>query len=274
MKRLAAILLLAGCAYAPAPKNGDPADAIWSFYADGVDDAEVSVAIVRDGVPVFAGDPKAIYRIGSLTDFFVVEAARRIADRGEIDLDRPLTAFARFAVDPLYGKVSMRELAELRCDPIDSDNSLAFAVDRFRWVSDARTALFAALLEDAVGKTVAEIVRDEIAMPLLLRETSFNPSPDKCSRIATRGESFEGLYSSVEDCVKFFSSSERVRSSVMLLHRKARGVMLDYSVGRIFGGRRFLAYPEGRRDFLLIFRNVTSWSQYKDFEFASEVFAE
>lgn len=274
MKRLAAILLLAGCAYAPTPKNGDPADAIWSFYADGVDDAEVSVALVRDGVPAFAGDPKAIYRIGSLTDFFVVEAARKIADRGEIDLDRPLTAFARFAVDPLYGKVSMRELSELRCDPIDSDNSLAFAVDRFRWVSDARTALFAALLEDAVGKSVEEIVRDEIVLPLQLRDTAFTPSADKSPRIATRGEAFDGLYSSVEDCVKFFSSSERVRSSAALLHRKVRGVGLDYSVGRIYGGRRFLAYPAGGRDFLLIFRNVTSWSQYRDFEFASEVFAE
>lgn len=273
MKRLAAILLLAGCAYAPTPKNGDPADEIWSFYADGVDDAEVSVAVVREGVPTFAGDPKAIYRIGSFTGFFVVEAARKIADRGEIDLDRPLTAFARFAIDPLYGKVSLRELADLKCDLIGSDDSIASVADRFPWADDARIALFAALLEDAVGKTVGEMVRDEIVLPLQLRDTSFNPSADKSSRIATRGESFEGLYSSVEDCVKFFSSSERVRSSAALRHRKARGVGLDFAAGRIFGGRRFLAYPERGRDFVLIFRNVTSWSQYKDFEFASEVFA-
>ena len=274
MKRLAVILLLAGCAYAPTSKNGDPADAIWSFYADGVDDAEVSVALVQGGVPTFAGDPKAIYRIGSFTDFFVIEAAWKIAERGEINLDRPLTAFARFAVDPLYGKVSMRDLAELRCDSIDADNSIAFVGDRFPWACDARVALFAALLEDAVGKSVEEIVRDEIVLPLQLRDTSFTPSADKSLRIVTRGRSFEGLYSSVEDCVKFFSSSERVRSSAMLQHRKVSGVGLDYSVGRIYGGRRFLAYPEGGRDFLLIFRNVTSWSQYKDFEFASEVFAE
>lgn len=273
MKCLAAILLLAGCAYAPTSKNGDPADEIWSLYADGVDDAEVSVALVRDGVPTFAGDPKAIYRIGSLTDFFVVEAARKIAERGEIDLDRPLTAFARFAIDPLYGRVSMRELAELKCDPIGSDNSIAFLADRFPWASDARIALFAALIEDAVGKSVEEIVRDEIVLPLQLRDTSFIPSADKLPRVATRGEAFEGLYSSVEDCVKFFSS-ERVRSSAVLQHRKVRGVGLDYSVGRIYGGRRFIAYPEGGRDFLLVFRNVTSWSQYRDFEFASEVFAE
>lgn len=274
MKFLAAILLLAGCAYAPTSKDGDPADSIWSFYADGVDDAEVSVALVRDGVPTFAGDPKAIYRIGSFTDFFVVEAARKIADRGEIDLERPLTAFARFAIDPLYGKVSMKALAEFKCEPIGSDNSIAFLADRFPWASDARIALFAALLEDTVGKTVEEMVRDEIVLPLQLRDTSFAPSADKSSRIATRGEAFEGLYSSVEDCVKFFSSSERVRSSAALLHRKTRGVGLDYSVARIYGGRRFLAYPEGGRDFLLVFRNVTSWSQYKDFEYASEVFAE
>lgn len=272
MKRLAAILLFAGCAYVPGPRHGDVAADVWAFYADGVDDAEVSVAAVKDGVPYFAGDPKAIFRIGPLTGFFVVEAARRMEDRGEIDLDRPLTAFARFAIDPLYGRVSMRELAELRSGPIASDDSLSFLAERFPWASDARLALFAALLEDAVGKSTEEIVRDEIALPLRLRETSFTPSADKLPRVSSRGEAFDGLYSSVEDCVKFFSS-DRVRSSAMLRHRKVRGVGLDYSVGRICGGRRFLAYPEGGRDFLLIFRNTTSWSQFKDFEFASEAFA-
>ena len=273
MRRLAALLLLSGCAYVPTPKNGDFADEIWSFYADGVDDAEVSVAVVKDGLPTFSGDPRAIYRIGSFTDFFVIEAARRIEDRGEIDLNRPLTAFARFAVDPLYGKVSMRDLVGLKCGPIESDDRIAFIADRFPWASDARIALFAALMEDAVGKTVGEMVRDEIVLPLLLRDTSFTPSAEKSARIATRGGGLGGLYSSVEDCVKFFSSSERVRSSAALLHRKVKGVKLDYSVARIYGGRRFLAYPEGGRDFLFVFRNVTSWSQYKDFEFASEVFA-
>ena len=275
MKRFAAILLLAGCAYVPDPHahDGDIVDDIWSFYAEGVDDAEVSVALVKDGEPFFAGDPKAIYRLGSLTDFFVLEAARRIAGRGEIDLDRPLTAFARFALDPLYGRITMRELAELRSEPVDSDSSLAFLAERFPWSADARTALFTALLEDAVGKPVEEIVRDEIALPLMLRETSFTPSADKLPRVAARGKGLNGLYSSVEDCVKFFASTERHRESALLSHRKIRGSAFDYVIGQVRGGRRFLAYPAGGRDFLLVFRNVTSWSQYKDFEFASEVFA-
>ena len=273
MKRLAAILLLAGCAYVPGSEGGDPAAEIWSYYAEGVDDAEVSVALVRNGVPEFAGDPRAIYRIGRLTDFFIVESARRLEDRGEIDLGRPLTAFARFAIDPTYGRISMRDLAELSAPRIDSDESLAFLAERFPWAADARIALFSALLEDAVGKSTAEIVRDEIVLPLMLRDTSFTPSEDKSPRVASGGRGFGGLYSSVEDCVKFFASSERVRTSSLLSRRRLRGVGLDYAFGRTRGGRRLLAYPEGGRDFLLVFRNVTGWMQFKDLEFASKTFA-
>lgn len=275
MKRLAAILLLAGCAYVPETRQGptdDVAD-VWACYADGVDDAEVSVAMVRDGVPVFAGDPKTIYRIGEFTDLFVIEAALRMEDRGEIDLDSSLVAFAVFPIDPRYESVTMRELAELRADPIDSDNALEPYVVRFNWASDARIALFAALLEGVVGRPVAEIVRDEIALPLMLHDTTFTPSADKTPRLASRGHAFGGIYSTVEDCVKFFASSERVRSSPLLRHRTVRGVALDFAVGRIRGGRRFIAYREGCRDFLLIFRNVTGWSHYKDFKFASSVLA-
>ena len=273
MKRLAAILLLAGCAYVPGTESGDPAAEIWSHYADGVDDAEVSVALVRDGIPAFAGDPRAIYRLGPLTGFLVIEAAMRIEDRGEIDLDRPITAFARFALDPLYGRVSMRDLAELRCGPISSDGSLAFLADGFPWASDARIALFAALLEDAVGRTLPEIVRDEVVLPLMLRDTSFTPSAEKSPRIMSGGEALDGIYSSTEDCVKFFASSRRVRTSSLLCRHRLRGTVCDYASGRVRGGRRMFACSEDGRDFLLIFRNVTTWSQFKDLEFASKTFA-
>lgn len=275
MKGLAAILmLLAGCACGRGvPESVDPAAEIWAKYADGVDDAEVSVALVRDGVPAFAGDPSAIYRLGPLTGFFVIEAALRIEERGEIDLDRPLTAFARFSLDPLYGRVTMRELAELVAAPVGSDGSLAFLAERFPWASDARIALFAALLENAVGKPLSEIVRDEIALPLGLRATSFAPSADKLANVEKDGRGFDGLYSSAEDCVKFFASSGRILASALLRRRRVRGVELAFAVGRTCGGRRFVAGPAGGRDFLLIFRNVTSWSQYGDLESASKAFA-
>jgi len=271
MKWLAAILLFAGCASLPESENADPAAEVWSSYADGVDDAEVSVALVRDGVPAFAGNPRAIYRLGSLTDFFILESARRLEDRGAIDLDRPMTAFARFPLDPLYGRFSMRDLMELRADRIGSDRSLGFLADRFPWTSDGRIALFAALLENAVGKSVEEIVRDEVVLPLQLKDTTFTPSADKLPRLVTRGDGLGGLYSSVEDCVKFFASSERVRSPFLLKRRRGGDDAFSYAVGHVRGCRRFFASPADGRDFLLIFRNVTSWSPYRDFKFASRL---
>lgn len=273
MKRLAAIFLLAGCVHDPDLVSGDPAAEIWSEYADGIDGAEVSVALVRDGCPTFAGDPRAIYRIGPLTEFFVLESARRLEERGEIDLDRPLTAFSRFALDPLYGRITMRRLADLSSDPITDDDSLVFLLRRFPWVSDARIALFTALLENAVGKKVEAIVRDEIVLPLMLRDTSFTPSADKASRLADGDVVFGGLCSSVEDCVKFFASSENIRSSVLLGKRSVGDVKVDCVTCRVFGGRRFLAYGDGKCDFLLVFRNVASWTHDLDLEFAAKVLA-
>ena len=276
MKRLAALLLIAGCAHVheSAPSRGDSAAEVWSRYADSVDDAEVSVALVREGVPTFAGDPKAIYRIGEFTGFFVIESALRMEDRGAIDLDRSPVAFAKFALAPRYADVSMRELAELRAELIDDDGSLVPVVERFLWASDARIALFAAVLEDAVGKSVAEIVRDEITLPLQLHDTSFTPASDKTPRVAARGEPFGGLYSSVEDCVKFFASSKRLRESALMRSRTVRGVALGYAVGRVRGGRRFVAFPAEGSDFLLVFRNRTGWMGNPDFKYAAEIFAE
>ena len=275
MKRLAALLLLAGCAHVPesALTRGESAAEVWARYADGVDDAEVSVALVRDGVPTFAGDPKAIYRIGEFTGFFVIESALMMEDRGEIDLDRSPLAFAKFELGPRYADVSMRELAELRAAPIDDDGLLAPVVGRFLWATDSRIALFAAALEDAVGKSVAEIVRDEIALPLQLHDTSFTPAPDKSPRVAVRGEPFGGLYSSVEDCVKFFASSKRLRSSVLMRRRTVGGVALEYAVGSVRGGRRFVAFPSEGRDFMLVFRNRTGLAINPDFKYAAEMLA-
>ena len=335
MRRFVAIVLLfAGCVSVPALKSEDPAAEIWSFYAEGVKDPSVSVAIVRDGVPVFAGDPRAIYRIGSLTKFFVSEAALRLEDRGEIDLDRPLTAFASFRLDPMYGRVTMRELMEMRSglprdlldwrnffdwhtalscgafgthvysgyedrgdflEKINSKRALDFLAERKSRYSNVGFALFTILLEDAVGKGIDEIVRDEIVIPNGLHDTTFAPSADKLSRLTRPcagklpwcwprgwevsehrlGETLRGmggLYSTVEDCVKFFASSERVRASKLLSHKNVGGFVLDYRFGMVYGGGSFVAFPQKSRDFMIVFRNVTSWPASEDFELAAGVF--
>ena len=75
-------IALAGCTALPMLDSDDPADEIRRFYVEQVGDPACSVAIVRDGRACFAGDPHAIYRIGSLTKLFVAEALVRLAAKG------------------------------------------------------------------------------------------------------------------------------------------------------------------------------------------------
>ena len=301
MKKLLWIsLLAAGCASVPEFSETDPAGSVWSRCADG--DGVVAVAVVKDGLPAFAGDPKAIFPVGVLSEHFVIEAALRLEERGEINLERPLTAFADFRLDPLYGRLSMRELMYMRSG---LPEELLNPYNPLDWFRDARTvrfprlngalavgaieerhealrtgrtfygeqrhsatgfALFMHLLEKAAGKSVPEIVRDEITLPLQLRDTSFTPSAEKEPRIVGYDVRYDGLYSTVEDCVKFFAASARVRSSPLLDRRETDGFACEGRRGESGDAAVLLAYGVNSRDFLLIFSDGVSRPESSDFD--------
>ena len=206
------VLALAGCTTWPTLDSPDPAEEIRRFYVEQVGDPACSVAIVRGGKASFAGDPHAIYRIASLTKLFVAEAVDRLAAKGLIDLDAPVTRYSKYALAPEYGSVTLRDLMEHRSgmpmDFLNPWNPLAwhralmsglvgshiyaafdgredfgeacnfartrrFLAERRAQYSNVGFALLVTAVEDATGRGIDAILRAEVTEPLGLRDTTF-----------------------------------------------------------------------------------------------------
>ena len=219
---VALVAILAGCATIPKLDTANPAEEIRWFYVEEVGDPNCSVAIVHDGHIVYAGDEHAIYRIGSLTKLFVAELAERMAVKGEIDLDAPVTRYSQYALAPAYGSVTLRDLMTHRSglpidflnpwNPLDwhialmcgltgsrlygafnsqedfvkyanSSRTLRFLAAREPAYSNVGFALFATALEDAAGKSISDMFRTGIAEPMGLDDTSFLPSAEQKKRL-------------------------------------------------------------------------------------------
>ncbi|MBR1589141.1 MAG: beta-lactamase family protein [Kiritimatiellae bacterium] len=339
MKRVLATSLcaiaLAGCTTWPMLDSDDPADEIRRFYVEQVGDPACSVAIVRGGRASFAGDPHAIYRIGSLTKLFVAEALVRLAARGAIDLDAPVTRYSKYALSEEYGSVTLRDLmlhrSGMPMDFLNPWNPLAwhralmcgltgshiyaefdaregfaeacnfartrrFLAAREPQYSNVGFALLAAAAEDATGKDIGAIVREEVTGPLGLRDTAFTlsavqaarcprPSAGKLPWLAGRGRPVEahplgpallgmgGLWSSAADCATFFSKTGLAGDDGLRARKLKSGRTIDYRFGMIYGGEAFLCRDQATGGMLLILRNVTSWPSAEDFEMADRLFS-
>jgi len=338
MKRGASILCvlaLAGCTTWPTLDSDDPADEIRRFYVEQVGDPSCSVAIVRGGRISFAGDPHTIYRIGSLTKLFVTEAIRRLAAKGEIDLDAPVTRYSKYALSEEYGAVTLRDLmlhrSGLPMDFLNPWNPLAwhralmcgltgahiyaafdgregfaaacnfartrrFLAAREPQYSNVGFALLVAAVEDATGKGVDTILREEVTEPLGLRDTAFvldqgqsvrcaPPSAGKLPWLARRGSpvtahplgpallGMGGLWSSASDCVKFLSRSDLLNQGALCARELRSGRSIHYRFGMIYGGESFLCRDQSTGGILIILRNVTSWPAAEDFEMADRLFS-
>ena len=215
-------LAFCGCASVPALLSSDPAEEIRSFYVDGVGAPDCSVAIVHGGKTRFAGDPHALYRIGSLTKVFVAAAADRLSSRGAFDLDAPVSSASSYSLAPEYSRVTMRELMEHRSgmprdflnpwNPLDwhvafmagllgahldrdfdgradfeaecnSRRTLSFLRDGVPQYSNVGFALFATAMEEATGRSMEEIVRAEVTRPQGLADTTFEPDAAQAARL-------------------------------------------------------------------------------------------
>ena len=319
----------------PALLSGDPAEEIRSFYVDGVGAPDCSVAIVHGGKARFAGNPHALYRIGSLTKVFVAAAADRLASRGALDLDAPVTSFSRYALAPAYSRVTMRELMEHRSgmprdflnpwNPLDwhvafmsglagahlyqdfddradfeaecnSRRTLSFLEDGVPQYSNVGFALFASALEDATGRSVEQIVREEVARPQCLGDTTFEPDAEQAARLTTpcagklpwlaRKKSkvdehrlgpaligMGGMYSSAADCASFFSKPENLKPGRMHEKTLPSGRRISFRFGMIYGGAAFVCRDEATGATLVILRNVTSWPASEDYDLADRLFS-
>ncbi len=332
----ACILALAGCVSLPRLRSEDPAEEIRRFYVEKMGDPSCSVAVVRGGKASFAGDPHAIYRIGSFTKLFVVEALERLAAKGAIDLDAPVTRYSRYALAPEYGSVTLRDLMTHRsgmprdflnpwnpvawhralmsglvgthiyaafdsredfAEACNYPRTLAFLAERRPQYSNVGFALLVSAVEDATGKSVGDILRDEVTEPLGLRDTAFvldrgqearcmRPSAGKLPWLVRRGRPVDahplgpalvgmgGLYSSAADCEAFFSRKGLLKAGNICARTLPSGRTIDYRFGMIYGGESFLCRDRSTGDMLIILRNVTSWPAAEDFEMADRLFAQ
>ena len=328
-------LALAGCTTWPTLDSSDPAEEIRRFYVEQVGDPSCSVAIVRGGRASFGGDPHTIYRVGSLTKLFVIAALERLAAKGAIDLDMPVTRCSKYALPSEYETVALRDLmlhrSGLPMDFLNPWNPLAWhrafmsglfgshiyaafdARDDFAEACNfARTrrflaahepqysnvgfALLVSAVEDATGRRIDAILRDEVTVPLGLRDTAFvldeaqsarcaQPSAGKLPWLVRRGRPVEahplgpallgmgGLYSSAADCATFFSRSGFLKSGSLCVRKLPSGRTVDYRFGMIYGGESFLCRDRATGDVLLVLRNVTSWPAAEDFEMADRLFS-
>ncbi len=324
-----------GCASVPRLDSRNPAEEIRRFYAEDVGDPSCSVAIVSAGRVSFAGDEHAIYRIGSLTKLFAAEAIERMAQRGELDLDAPVTRYSRYSLPPEFESVTMRQLlthtSGLPMDFLNPWNPLAWHVAlmsglvgshiysafdersefaRHCWAGRIRSALadprpqysnigFALLVsavEDASGRSIDDILRKEVCVPMGLRDTAFELDADQRSRMAQPcsgklpwmarrgtpvaahplGPALRGmgaLYSSAADCAAFFSRAHILRPGRLVGRKLPSGRWIDYRFGMIYGGESFLCRDRETGALLVILRNVTSWPAAEDFEIADILFS-
>ena len=337
---------------APDISGPAPEEKIVEFYEKEMRYPHCSVACVRGEKTTFAGNPRAIYRLGSLTKFFARAAMERLHASGRLDLDASVTRYAPFALPEEYDSVTMRDLLENRSglpreflnplNPLDwntafccglfgthlyagfeemPDFAAALGSSRSRRQVRARRpqysnvgfALLAISAANAVGRTLDEILADEVVRPLGLEDTEFAQSAETPARLTPPcagklpwlvprgcevpqhplGPALRGtgaVISSAADCARFFASQWQYVDSLLAERPLAErddddvcgllcvkvlpsGRRILYRFGMIYGGASYVAYEPRSRMIVLILRNVTSWPAAEDFMFTDRLLA-
>lgn len=339
-----ALMHVVGCATVPEMVDES---GIRDFCLHEMHAPECAVA-AQDAV---AGDPHRIFRIGSLGKLFVELALRRMAADGRLDMDASARAASKLELPPEFDGVSLRDLLSGRSglpreflnpwNPLDWHTALmcglvgshiyagfesredfaaelwksrnrALVRERVPQYSNMGFALLVMCVEDLTGRTVDEIVHDELVVPLGLKDTSFCPDANSADRLTPPcagklpwlrrmgsvvqehrlGPALRGMgsvFSSASDCSKVMSAYWAVVDealSAMNLSECGDGMAIGqlkvcvlptgrrmlYRFGMIYGGASFAAFDPETRKFLVILRNVTSWPAAEDFELSARYF--
>ena len=335
------ILIAAGCASLPEVAD---VEGIRAFYRHEVGDPECAVATEN----VLAGDPHRIFRIASLGKLYVHLALLRMEQEGRLDLDVSARAVSKFSLPPEYDTVTLRDLLSGRSgmpreflnpwNPLDwhtalmcglngthiyggfeakddfaaelsSHRTLSFLRERRPQYSNMGFALLVQCVEDVTGRSIDEILHDELVVPLGLEDTSFCPVGEAVDRLTPAcagklpwlyrrgsvvpehrlGPALRGMgsvFSSASDCVKVFREYWKVIDATLANHpletlgegemcgllqvRTLKGGRrILYRFGMIYGGASFVAFDPSSRRFLVILRNVTSWPAAEDFDLSA-----
>ena len=338
-------ILLVGCA--TLPEQAD-LGSIRNFYLHGMRDPECAVA----SNAAIVGDPHRIFRIGSLGKLFIELALRRMEKEGRLDLDRSVRSASTLDLPSEYEAVTLRDLLENRSglpreflnpwNPLDWHTALmcglvgthlyadvesrvafaaalssrrtrAFVREKVPQYSNMGFALLTLCVEDLTGRSLDEIVREELVIPLGLADTSFCPVGEANDRLTPPcagklpwlwrrgavvpehrlGPALRGmgaLFSSAADCRKVAQTYWSLIDSRLATKPLSTGTdgepfgllnvrdlkggrRILYRFGMIYGGGSFVAFDPESRRFLVILRNVTSWPAAEDFEIAARFFA-
>ncbi|MCH7776313.1 MAG: beta-lactamase family protein, partial [Gemmatimonadetes bacterium] len=159
----------------------------------------------EDGIPATA---RTVYRVGSVSKLFTDIAIMQLVERGQLDLDAPITAYLPDLqpATPFQAMPTLRQLTShrgglVREPPVgnyfdDSSPSLAATVlslnsttmvyapeSRVKY-SNAGIAALGYVLERIQGEPFAEYLARSVLEPLGLRHSSFQPDPEVVAELA------------------------------------------------------------------------------------------
>lgn len=196
------------------------------FYVNDVQDDCCAVAIVGAGETVFAcaggATPHTLFRIASLSKFFLHVTIRNLVAEGRLNLSRSVASCSSMDLPPEYEQITLQDLLQNRSglprefivgwNPIDTWTALSCgfwgtdiyggfeARDDFarmtwrpRWRRAVRTrhevysnmgfGLLGTALEDALGTTLEDLLRVELTEPRRLSDTAYVPRDDQTNRV-------------------------------------------------------------------------------------------
>ena len=350
---LALLLAGSGCRtiddrLAEAASPQEIAQATADYYVADAQDESCAVAVVTPEGTTFAcagaATAHTLFRIASLSKVFLHPVLLNLHAEGRLNLDRPVTAYAKLDLPPEYGAVTLRDLLLnrsglprefiLRWEPFDMlvafscgffgthiyaafDTRERFA--RMAWrpwwrhavrarreiYSNVGFGLLGMAVEDALGKPLEAVLRDELTGPRHLADTTYEPTGDQTNRLTRAcaghlpwlvrrrqevpdhrlGDALRatgGLFSSAADCAALFASywplidaqlREREIAScpdeavfgLLRVHVQPSGRRVLYRAGMIYGGASFVGFDPGTRTVVVILRNVTSWPDKRGF---------
>ena len=167
-------------------------------------------------------DEHSLYRIASLSKLFFAPVLLKLHERGRIDLDRPVTAYSKLDLPPECARVTLRDLLENQSglprefltpwNPVDMwtafscgfvgshiyaefDEREGFVREmwRPRWRAAMRKGgnvysnmgfgLLGMTVEDALGRDLETILREELTGPRKFADTTYFPHGDQTNRL-------------------------------------------------------------------------------------------
>lgn len=211
-------MLIAGCATVPALEGSNREQQIVDFWTKDMRYPECSVAFVTPSGTRLAGDAGRMYRLASLTKFYLHLAFLDLAESKAIDLDASVARYSKLALPPEYATVTLRDLIENRSglprefmnywNPLDGHEAFMCGIfgthiyadfeskedftrelNRPRWreavvkrvpqYSNVGFALLAMTVEDATGKSIDDILAAYLAKKGSFPHTAFIPSEEQ-----------------------------------------------------------------------------------------------